>query len=118
MADMNALSDAAIAQIKQLFRDFYAEIRQGVMRPTARNQQQRVMAVLDAELAAATDKSNSPATATASVWTKNSSGNLADSGDNITVTNRFEQVAMSSGTLIKCEFILGEWQPYAADCDA
>lgn len=118
MARGNILSDEAMAQLRRMFRDFYAEIRQMMPRPGGRNVQQNVQVVLDGDLAAAADKSTSPGTATGSVWTLNSSGNLSDSGNNITVVNRFENIAIGSGTLIKCEWIGGEWQPYSADCDA
>jgi hypothetical protein len=114
----NVLSDEAVAQVRRLMRDFYAERQQGSVRPGGRGRQRNVVAVLDGPLAAAADKSSSPSTATASVWTKNGSGNLADTGSNITVVNRFENIELASGTLIKCEWILGEWQPYAADCEA
>lgn len=114
----NVLSDAAVQELRRMRRDLYAELRQELQRPGGRTEQQRVMGVLDGDLDAAADKSNSPATATVSVWALNSSGNLADTGDNITVTNRFENIAIESGTLVKCEFILNEWQLYAADCEA
>ena len=45
---------------------------------------------------------------------------LDDVGDPITksVVNRFRLISLVADTLIKIEFIDGEWQPYAADCEA
>lgn len=102
--DLNAIVNAVIAMLRE---------RIGVRLFQPAN----IMVVLDGDLDAATDKSNSPATATGSVWQKNSSGNLADTGRNETIVNRFEHIAIVSGTLIKAEWIDGEWQPYASDCE-
>ncbi len=86
-------------------------------RAVAERNTRRLQGKLDGDLAAATAFSNSPATATMSVWAKNSSGNMVDTTRNITVTNRFEGTSLSSGTIVKAEWIDGEWQVYAADCD-
>lgn len=100
----------AIRWIRRFRRRF--EEMSGFVQP-----QRNLIVVLDGDLAAAADKATSPATATGSVWQKDSDGDLVDSGSNITVTNRFENVSISSGTQVKVEWIVGEWQPYAADCD-
>ena len=77
-----------------------------------------VHVVLDEELSAATAALTNPSTAVCSVYRKNTSGNLVDSGQNITVVNRFEAITIESNTIAKAEWIDGEWQLYAADCEA
>ena len=84
----------------------------GVERPL------NIIGKLDGDLVAATNFGTAPSTATLSVWTKNSSGNLVDSGRNETVVNRFLYLGtISSGTIVKAEWLEGEWQPYAIDCE-
>ena len=72
---------------------------------------------LDGALAAATSFATSPGTATLSVWQKNSSGDYEDSGRNVEVTNRFENLSFASGQIMRVGWIDGEWQPTAADCE-
>ena len=77
--------------------------------------------ILDGALSAATNATNSPATATLSIYSKNSSGNLADSGDDLTVTNRFTEISeIASGTLLVVYRVPGfnEWWPLTSDCGA
>jgi hypothetical protein len=114
----NVLSDEAVAQIRRLMRDFYAERQQGSVRPGGRGSQRNVMAVLDDDLLPADPRESNTATAEASVYGVDSNGDLVDMGTTITVVNRFEQISIGADTLIKCEWINGEWQPYAADCPA
>ena len=72
---------------------------------------------LDGDLDAATSCADSPGTATLSVWQKNSSGNYEDSGRNVEVVNRFENLNFKSGQIMRVGWIDGEWQPTAADCE-
>jgi hypothetical protein len=74
--------------------------------------------VLDDGLASATNALTSPATATASVLRKNSSGNLEDTGDNITVVNRYEHIELEQYTIGMAKWIDAEWRMYSADCEA
>jgi hypothetical protein len=74
--------------------------------------------VLDEGLASATNALTSPATATASVLRKNSSGNLEDTGDNITVVNRYEHIELEQYTIGMAKWIDAEWRLYSADCEA
>lgn len=71
---------------------------------------------LDGDLAAASSFSTSPATATMSVWGKDTSGNMVDTGRNETVVNRFERISIPTGTIVQARWIDGEWRVYAADC--
>ena len=71
---------------------------------------------LDGDLAAASSFGSSPATATMSVWDKDTSGNMVDTGRNETVVNRFERISLVSGTIVQARWINGEWRIYAADC--
>lgn len=83
----------------------------GVQRPT------EIVGKLDGDLVAATAFSSSPATATMSVWTKNSSGVLVDSGRNETVVNRLVNITtITSGTAVYAMWIEGEWTVFIADC--
>ena len=79
-----------------------------------------MMVILDDDLNFAEDmvSDEDAATATGSVQGIDSDGDLFDTGKNVTVVNRFENIAIASGTLVKVEWINGEWQPYAADCPA
>ena len=45
------------------------------------------------------------------------SGNYEDSGRNVTVTNRFENLSFAAGQILRVGWIDGEWQPTAADCE-
>jgi hypothetical protein len=71
---------------------------------------------LDGDLAAANDFGTSPATATMSVWDKDTSGNMVDTGRNETVVNRFIRISLPSTTIVQARWINGEWRVYAADC--
>ena len=76
----------------------------------------RLQGKLDGALDAAADSTTTPATATMSVYQKNSSGNMVDSGRDILVINRFQFADASAGSWCKAEWIDGEWQLYAVDC--
>jgi hypothetical protein len=72
---------------------------------------------LDGNLNAATSFANSPATATLSVWVKDENGNYVEATRNVTVTNRFENLNFVAGQILRVQWIDGEWQPVAADCE-
>ncbi len=74
------------------------------------------MVVLDEDLYAAEDRVSIPSTAQASIQAIDSSGELYDTGEDLTVTSRFENISVPADTLMKVEFLHGEWQPYASDC--
>lgn len=79
--------------------------------------ERRLQGKLDGTLAAASSFASGPATATMSVWRKNSAGNMEDSGDNITVVNRLpNSEAITSGTIVQAEWLDGEWRIYVSDC--
>lgn len=72
--------------------------------------------VLDGDLLAATGAKTGPSTATLSVYTNDASG-VHDSGDDITVTQRFTEVGtVSAGTWMVARKINGEWRPITTDC--
>lgn len=78
----------------------------------------RVIGKLDADLDVATAFADDPSTAVLSVWVKDSSGDLVDSGNNITVTNRYLYRSYTSGTICFAESKAGEWHIYDSDCEA
>ena len=112
------LSGEALAHLRQVVRQVLGEYRNpGSERGRWRGGQRQLQGKLDGALAAATSFANSPGTATLSVWEKNSSGNYEDSGRNVTVTHRFENLSFASGQILRVGWIDGEWQPTAADCE-
>lgn len=82
------------------------------------SQQSPLTVVLDGALAPASNALTTPSTATASVLVKNASGNLEDSGNNITVVNRFESISLVQYTLCVVTKVDREWRVTSADCDA
>ena len=112
------LSGEALAQLRQVVRQVLVEHRNpSGERGRWRGGQRQLQGKLDGALAAATAFADNPSTATLSVWHKNASGNYEDSGRNVTVTNRFEQLSFSAGQIMRVAYIDGEWQPTAADCE-
>ena len=75
-----------------------------------------LLAVLLEDLYAAVDWKTDPSTALAAVAQKNAAGDYYVTTRRLTVTNRFENISLDSGTLVGIEWIDGEWQPYKADC--
>ena len=102
-AALNSLSDSVLSIIRKLYG---AQIA----RPL------NVSGILNSELVSATSFASSPATATMAVWQKDTSGNMVDSGRDITVVNRMLKISLPSGTPAQAEWIDGEWRVYAADC--
>ena len=71
---------------------------------------------LDGDLAPASDFGTAPATATMSVWDKDTNGNMVDTGRNETVVNRFLRISVPTGTIVEAKWLNGEWRLAAADC--
>lgn len=72
---------------------------------------------LDGDLVAATTFESSPSTAVLSVWIKNASGNMEDSGRNEDVVCRLENIStITTGTVCYAKWVEGEWVVYIADC--
>tara|TARA_R110000868_G_scaffold128470_1_gene336609 strand:+ start:61 stop:438 length:378 start_codon:yes stop_codon:yes gene_type:complete len=120
MADGVIMSPAFNEQVKRFVREAMRRERSTQNLP-ARWQGRgsgTVTVVLDAALAAATNALTTPGTAVASVLQKNSTGNLEDSGNNIDIVNRFENVSLVQYTIAQAQQIDGEWRLTAADCDA
>jgi hypothetical protein len=68
------------------------------------------------DLLAAVNTKRDPSTGRVKVLRKKSNGDLTLSTTIYTLTNRFENISIDSGTYVKFEMIDGEWQLYAADC--
>lgn len=75
-----------------------------------------LLVVLLEDLFAAVDWKTDPSTALAAVAQKNAAGDYYVTARRLTVTNRFENISLDSGTLTGVEWLDGEWQPYKADC--
>ena len=71
---------------------------------------------LDGDLAPASDFGTGPATATMSVWDKDTNGNMVDTGRNETIVNRFLRISVPTGTIVEAKWLNGEWRLAAADC--
>ena len=76
----------------------------------------RHQVIFETDLAAAVNTKRDPSTATARILRRETNGDLTSTCDSITVTNRFMNISIDSGTYAKVEWLDGEWQPYAADC--
>ena len=76
----------------------------------------RHQVIFETDLAAAVNTKRDPSTATARILRRETTGDLTSTCDSITVTNRFMNISIDSGTYAKVEWLDGEWQPYAADC--
>ena len=72
--------------------------------------------ILTGELAAATSTLTSPGTATFKILHPNSSGNLVLTDWVETITNRYENIDLQSGTYITAKRMNGEWRLSGADC--
>lgn len=49
---------------------------------------------------------------------KNADGDMVQTTDEIEIVNRFAHISLLAATYAKAEWIDGEWQLYAADCEA
>ena len=121
---MDAIAALTPDQARKLWHDFLS--RQQLhpnltnnypqQRPVVDRSTRRLQVVFETVLAAAVDTKRDPSTATARILRRKADGDLTSSCDSITVTNRFTNISIDSGTYAKVEWIDGEWQPYAADC--
>lgn len=114
------MSSGLYEQVKRLVQDHlrtYLNERGNKGRWT--QTQESYYVVLDGTLSPATAGAalTSPSTATASVYYCNDSGDLVDSGQNITVTNYFEHIEVLSGTLGIATWTAGHWRLTSADCE-
>lgn len=112
------LSEQAFRDLQRQLRDLRAELRQLQPNQVRKGFVNNLMVLLDDDLYAADDmiSDEDATTATGSVQGIDANGDMFDTGRNVTVTNRFENINIAAGTLCKVEWINGEWQPYAADC--
>jgi hypothetical protein len=112
-----------IVQVTNRFESFSASagdlllvIRHGSEWSPVNSGGRRHQVIFETDLAAAVNTKRDPSTATARILRRKADGDLTSSCDSITVTNRFMNISIDSGTYAKVEYIDGEWQPYAADC--
>ncbi len=70
-----------------------------------------LLAVLLEDLYAAVDWKTDRSSATVAVVQRTASGDFYITRRRLTVWNPFENISLDSGTLIKIEWIEGEWQP-------
>lgn len=101
--------------VRRVLRETQNDAAGGSRGPVA---QRPVTCVLDAAITAPTNGLTGATTATASVLSRNSSGNLVDAGYNITVVNRMEGISLVQYTLCVATWVDGEWRITSADCDA
>jgi hypothetical protein len=78
--------------------------------------QQRMQGKMMDDLAAAVNTKRDPSTARVKVLRKKTDGDLTLTTTIYTLTNRFTNISIDTGTYVKFEWMDGEWQPYAADC--
>ena len=77
----------------------------------------RKQGLLTAALAAATAFDTGAATATMTVYRWDSvTGNLLATTEEITVTNRYENITVADATYVHVQFFDGEWHIVGADC--
>lgn len=88
-----------------------------------RSLEHRRQAILQEALPVSPDRLTDRPTAMAKPLVRGSDGDLyfekkADGTDlEVEVANPFEEIGFADGLYIKIEWIDGEWQPYAADCE-
>jgi len=109
----------AVEQIAKTVREVSRMLQNpGSSRGRWTNGERRYQGKLDGALAVATTFNDDPSTATFSVWERDGSGGVVVTALTLTVTNRCLYLSYTTGTICKVEFIDGEWQIYAADCEA
>ena len=113
----SVFSDEAVAELQQMFREFQSRTR-NTPGPRARysNSPSQIReGILDGALTASTSSGETETTATLSIWT-GEGADWADSGDNLTVTNRSDDTSADSGVYLQVYRINGEWRPVWVDC--
>lgn len=109
----------AVEQIAKTVREVSRMLQNpGSSRGRWTTTERRYQGKLDADLDVAVSFSDDPTTASFSIWEKDENGEMIETSTNLTVTNRCLYLSYTSGTICKVEFIDGEWQIYAADCEA
>lgn len=68
-------------------------------------------------ITAATSALDGETTFTFALLQKNSSGDLVDTGERLTGTNRDATLTALDGTLVYCAWIDGEWRPFWVGCE-
>lgn len=104
--------------IRETVRYVRAQFKNDLTRLRRQQVQRPLTVVLDGALAAATNALTSPGTAVASVLKRLPSGDLEDTGDNIDIVNRYENVSLVAETIGVATWMDGEWRMTSADCDA
>ena len=95
-----------LALIRRTVRQVLGEYRNAEgHRGRYQQNQRRLQGVLDFDLDSADAWEDAPSTATFSVYAKNSSGDMADTGRNVVVTNRALFLTYTAGTYCKIEWI-------------
>jgi hypothetical protein len=116
MADEFTLSPEVIAQLRQLWLRDQAELRNpdaGHRRQNPINESETLQGFLVAALDAATDEKTGEATASLDVWYRDPvSGDLADGGRTVTVTNRDTGFSAAAGDYLRVQWLEGEWRPF------
>jgi hypothetical protein len=119
----SSTTTTGIVQVTNRFESFSASagdlllvIRHGSEWSPVNSGGRRHQVIFETDLAAAVNTKRDPSTATARILRRKTNGDLTSTCDSITVTNRFMNISIDSGTYAKVEWLDGEWQPYAADC--
>ena len=114
MADEGAtLGDKALRQIATAIRDIRRlKTNDASTGLNANARQANYQVKWDVDIDAATDSVSSPGLGTATIWARESGGDLYDTGRVLDVVNRSESSSYTAGDWGKVERINGEWQPY------
>jgi len=108
-------NEQLVRVVKQVLRQEHGS-RSGQRQPR-RMDPQRHHGVLVTAMAEAAESLTSPATATVRLLEFDEpTGDLQTTETLVTITNRYEGLALAVGTLVKIEFLDGEWSLYGADC--
>lgn len=111
------LGPEALRQLEIVVRRVLREVRnEAGNRGSSGTRVSNRWAVLDEDLYAADSHVEGQTTAVASLWAVGSDGVMYDTGQDVTLVNRFENISIPADTLIKVEWLNGEWSPYASDC--
>ena len=114
MADEGAtLGDKALRQIATAIRDIQRlKTNDASTGLNANARQANYQVKWDVDIDAATDSVANPGLGTATIWARESGGDLYDTGRVLDVVNRSESSSYTAGDWGKVERINGEWQPY------
>ena len=107
------LGEKALQQIAKGLRDIQRlkkDDRSTGLNANARQENYQVK--WDMDIDAATNSVTTPGLGTATIWARESGGDLYDTGRVLDVVNRSESSSYTAGDWGKVERINGEWQPY------